>query len=155
VFYHWPPILWISKTVKHPSSLFRSVENFILWTQSPHNSPWKIPGSWSSLSMMDALSVIENLLWLQNSLLSHPCTVSQHKEGGLYITIATTLHVCVVLFDSCDTVSPSDEHKWTRRYLEVWIMFIRWADRSHSPITPPPSPPRINNTVCLTPGIHT
>ena len=104
VFYHWPLILWISKTVKHPSSLL-CVEDFILWTPPPpiHNSPWN---SWffiipvgDGCAQCDRKSVVTTKF----SPFSHPCTVSQHKEGGLYITTATTLHVCVVLFDSCDS----------------------------------------------------
>ena len=96
------PILWISKTVKHPSSLL-SVEDFTLWTPPPiHNSPWN---SWffiipvnDGCAQCDRKSVVTTKF----SPFSHPCTVSQHKEGGLYITTATTLHVCVVLFDIYD-----------------------------------------------------
>ena len=157
VFYHWPLILWISKTVKHPSSLL-CVEDFILWTPPPpiHNSPWN---SWffiipvgDGCAQCDRKSVVTTKF----SPFSHPCTVSQHKEGGLYITTATTLQMCVLFF--LTVVTPGSIW-WTWVDMEIssgvdhvdqmcWL--VTW---SYQPLPHPPT--RINNTVCFTPRIHT
>ena len=133
------PILWISKTVKHPSSL-SSVEDFILWTPPPITYH-EIPGSSSSLSMMDALSVIENLLWLQNSLLFSPLH-SQSTQGRrlIYYYCYHTTCVCCSFW-----------HLWLSVHLMKmsghWDIF-RWGScLSDEPIghvvlhQPPPHPP--------------
>ena len=69
----------------------------------PYITHHEIPGSSSSRSVMDALSVIENLLWLQNSLLFLTLAQSVNTRKEAYILLLLPHYMCVVLFDSCDS----------------------------------------------------
>ena len=122
----------------------------------PYITHHEIPGSSSSLSVMDALSVIENLLWLQNSLLFLTLAQSVNTRKEAYILLLLPHHICVLFFLTVVTLG-SIWWAWVDMeissgvdHVDQMCWLVTW---SYQPLPHPPT--RINNTVCFTPRIHT